>query len=214
MPSLLVLKQLTQTISNITGTTYGDPIPLNGAMTVAVQSAVDVNTPSNKTFAAAAVDIGTDTITLTAHGYPTGLKVQISNPGTLPTGISPTTDYFVISLTANTFQLASTLADAIATPAVPIDISAQGSGTNTVGVTALAGANVKLQVTNDPNTPDASTIWSDVASATSITVDANFYLSQTMSSTVPPTGNWTRIAYTLTAGSLSTVNEVVVKGFA
>lgn len=207
MPQLKVIVQDTLTVNNITGTTNSTAFSLDGAMMVAVQCSVDVNTPSNKTFASTAVNTGNENITITSHGYPTGLKVQVSNPGTLPTGITALTDYFVISIDTNTIQLASSLANALA--GTPINITAQGSGTNTVEVTALAGANVRLQVSNDASSP---TIWSDLTSATNITVDGVVYLSSSMASTTPPFGNFVRIQYTLTAGSMSTSNVVVVKG--
>lgn len=158
-----------------------------------------VDTPSNKTFAAAAVNIGTEVITLTSHGYQLGLKVQISNPGALPTGISASTDYFVIPLTTDTFQLASTLNNALA--GTSINITAQGSGTNTVNVTAVAGANVKLQQSND------MTIWIDLGSATNITTTANIYLEKDR-----PTSRYIRLYLTLTAGHISLSSAILVKG--
>lgn len=187
-------------VNDITGTTYSDWVDVQGAITFSAQCVVDVNTPIAKTFAAADVDVSGDFITLAAHGYPTGLKVQISNPGTLPVGISAATDYFVISLSTNTFALATSLALALAGTKLPI--TGQGVGTNTITPTALAGASVKLQKTNDVNvTP------SDEGSATNITVDAVVWLEK-----VNPSSKYMRVAYTLTAGSMSSDNYVLVKG--
>src|SRR6476661_398545 len=74
----------------------------------------DVNTPAAKVFTAAASDI----CTAASHGYTTGLKGQASTTTTLPAGLALTTDYFVIVLDANTFKLASSLANAIAGTAI------------------------------------------------------------------------------------------------
>lgn len=158
-----------------------------------------VDTPANKTFASTAVDTGTDVITLASHGFSTGLKVQISNPGTLPTGISGTTDYFVIALTSGTFQLASTLNNALA--GTTINITAQGSGTNTVEVTALAGGSIKLQQSND------GTNYTDLGSATNITATGLVYLEKDR-----PTSRYIRLFLTLTAGHISLSSAVLVKG--
>lgn len=82
------------------------------------------------TFAAADVTTGTDQITVAANSeLITGRKVQIANPGTLPTGISAATDYYIIVVDSTHIKLATSLANAVAGTA--IDITAQGSGTNT-----------------------------------------------------------------------------------
>ena len=80
---------------------------------------------SNHTFLPAAVDIGTEVITIPAHGYYTGMRVRFSSTGALPTGLSVATDYYLIVLTSSTFQVASTLAFAN----VPTAINLTGTGT-------------------------------------------------------------------------------------
>lgn len=80
---------------------------------------------------ASGIDTGTEIITTTAGNfYWTGLKVQVSSSVTLPTGLSASTDYFIISLSDTTFKLASSLSNAISGTA--IDITAVGTGTMTV----------------------------------------------------------------------------------
>src|SRR5690606_1450101 len=76
------------------------------------------------------VSTSTDAISSTDHGYETGLKVQVSSSNTLPTGLSVSTDYWVIKSDDNSFQLATSLANAIA--GTEIDITGAGSGTLTV----------------------------------------------------------------------------------
>lgn len=70
------------------------------------------------------INAGTDVITITAHGYPTGARVKIATGGTLPAGLLDNLDYYVINLTVNTIKLAKSLSDAIAGTAV--DITATG----------------------------------------------------------------------------------------
>lgn len=70
-------------------------------------------------------------VTLTAHGLATGQIVYFTTTGALPTGLVATTGrYWVISLTANTFNLATSLANAIA--GTTITTSGTQSGTHTL----------------------------------------------------------------------------------
>ena len=83
------------------------------------------------TFANTDVTVATDLITVTANPeLITGRKVRLTTTGTLPTGLSLLTDYYVIVISSTTIKLATTLANAVAGTA--IDITAQGTGTNTV----------------------------------------------------------------------------------
>ena len=74
-----------------------------------------------------AITTGDDTIDI-AIDLPTGTKIQISTDDTLPTGISATTDYFVIRESATQIKIATSLANAQAGTA--IDITAAGTGTH------------------------------------------------------------------------------------
>lgn len=160
---------------------------------------ITVDTPSAKTFAAAAVNTTTDRITITAHGFNTGLKGQVSNPGTLPTGITAATDYFVIVIDADTIQLASSLANAIAGTAV--DITGQGSGTNTFTPTALAGGTIKFQQSNDGSN------WADLGSAINVTATGPICLSADR-----PTSKYIAVYITLTAGNISASLQMLGRG--
>jgi hypothetical protein len=78
------------------------------------------------------VDTGTDTLTSNGHGYKNGTIVQIAATTTLPSPFVALTDYFVIGVTTNTFQLASTFLGSA------INITTSGSGTITTrGVNAF-----------------------------------------------------------------------------
>lgn len=83
-------------------------------------------------FASTAVDAATDLITvpINVDRWLTGMKVQMTTTGTLPTGIVALTDYYVIRMSATTIKLASSLANALAGTAV--NITAAGSGTHTI----------------------------------------------------------------------------------
>ena len=74
------------------------------------------------------VNVTTNAITSTAHGFVTGQRVLYTNGGgTAPTGLVTATNYFVIKVDANTLKLATTLANSFAGTA--IDITAVGIGT-------------------------------------------------------------------------------------
>ena len=116
-------------------------VDLTEAILAVITAIVDIVTPSAGTFTAANA---TDLCTLASHGFKTGLKVQVSNSGgALPTGLSASTDYFVIFVSTSTFKLATSLANALA--GTVIDITADGSGTNTVTPTTFADGRLRLQ---------------------------------------------------------------------
>jgi hypothetical protein len=118
------------------------------AVTTAYQNA------TTKTFngTVAGVDIATEIITVTAHGFVTGQRVLYSNGGgTAPTGLTNATNYFVIKVTNNTLKLATTLVNAMAGTA--INITAVGLGTaHTLTAssfsTTLASSNPTTEVYN------------------------------------------------------------------
>lgn len=148
------------------------------------------------------VDITANSLSIPSHGLPTGLKGQLTSTGTLPTGYSTATDYFVIVVDANTIKLATTLVNALAGTAV--DISSQGTSAaiNTFTATALAGATYKVQVSVDGDQ------WVDLASATSITTSTTVLLEK-----IEPTYDYIRLVYVITAGSMTIEERVLVKGY-
>lgn len=79
-----------------------------------------------QTFTAAVTDI----CTAAAHGLKTGDKVRLTTTTTLPAGLSLATTYFVIYITADTFSLASSDANAVAATAV--NVTDTGTGTHTI----------------------------------------------------------------------------------
>jgi hypothetical protein len=169
------------------------------ATTLSLQNVIDVNTPAAVVFASTAVDTGTDTITAAAHGLFTGLKGQFTTTGALPTGLALVTDYFIIAVTSGTFKVATTYNNAIA--GIAIDLTAQGSGNDTFTATAIAGATIAYYISNDAVT------WDIYGAATSITADSTSWFFATQ-----PSFNYLRWTITLTAGSVSTSNNVAIYG--
>ncbi len=78
----------------------------------------------------------TEVFTAVAHGLLTGDgPFQVSNGGgALPTGLTAATDYWVIRIDADTFYLATSLANALA--GTNLSISDDGTGTQTIADTA------------------------------------------------------------------------------
>lgn len=91
-------------------------------------------------FATTDVNTATDVITLTGHTLADGTAIQFTTTGTLPTGLSLATTYYVVSSVASTsIKVAATAGGAA------IDITAVGSGTHTATATALIARNIFVQ---------------------------------------------------------------------
>lgn len=69
-------------------------------------------------------------VSLSNHGQLTGDCIHITTTGTLPTGLSPSTDYFVVVIGVNSFSLATSYDNALA--GVKINTSSAGSGVHSV----------------------------------------------------------------------------------
>lgn len=194
----------TVTTTNIVTTSTSTPFKVSRAKTLAVQAIVDVNTPAAKTFTVLSqVD---ETLTVTAHGFTTGLKGQATNAGgALPTGIVALTDYFVVVVDADTIKLSDTLAHALAGTNF-INISGNGTGTQTFTPTAVAGATVTLLKSNNYNPITGTGSFDPVEAATAITADADIWISD-----VDPEYEYAQLSYTLTAGRLSAASYIVLK---
>lgn len=142
-----------------------------------------------------------NTISITAHGYPSGLKLQASSSGTLPAGLSTSTDYFVILVDANTIQLASSLSNAQAGTAIDITGYGTNSATGTLTPTTLAGGSVQLQKSNDGIT------FVNDGSSVSVAASGTYWLEKT-----DPTAAYMCISYSLTAGSFSASSIICLNG--
>jgi hypothetical protein len=105
----------------------------------------------------------------------------------------------VIYVSANTFKLATSSANAIA--GTNLLIADDGTGTQTVTPTAIAGASMKLQGSQD------SSNWFDLGVSSNITATANLLLEK-----VDPSLRYIRAYYTMTAGQVSFTQYTIVKG--
>lgn len=93
------------------------------------------------TFTAEADD---DLITRTAHGLLTGDgPIRVANSGGgLPGALAAATDYWVIKVSSSTFKLATSLANAL--DGTGINISSDGTGTQTLSDTSLTKRQVRM----------------------------------------------------------------------
>src|SRR3954467_3348795 len=90
-------------------TSYSYDLDMTNLDGAALQVTYTDGTPAAKTFVDADVDVTANTITKTAHGFVSGLKVAASNAGgTLPAGLS-VTNYYVIYVSSSVIKLASSL---------------------------------------------------------------------------------------------------------
>lgn len=85
----------------------------------------------------------TDICTKNGHGFVTGSgPLRLATTDTdLPAGLEVDTDYYAVRLDADTFKLASSYANAVASPAVVVDITDAGTGTHTIGFTGTGVGN-------------------------------------------------------------------------
>ncbi len=131
-------------------------------------------------------------MTAAAHGLVALQAVTVSNSGGgLPTGLSATTNYYVLggaALTSGTFQLASTLANAVA--GTPIQPSGAGTGTQTVHgacylATTVASDICGLALTAGDWDVDAL-VFPGYGASTSVTA-YNLWIAQVGASAAPTT---------------------------
>lgn len=171
-------------------------VDLTSAMGYSCMSVITVNAPGTGAFTA---DSTTDICTKTSHGLYTGAIVRVSTSGALPNPLLAATDYFVIRVTANTFKLAASLPDAQAGTA--IDLTTNGTGTQTVTPTAIAGASIKFQGSNDNSN------WVDIASSsTNITATVNLLYNQS-----GVYYRYVRPYFTITTGTVTFSNVWIAK---
>lgn len=85
-------------------------------------------------------------ITWTGHGLTGACPIQLTTSGSLPTGLTASTTYWVVpsSITTNTFTLATSLANALAGTAINTSGSQSGTQTGTAGqpLTTATPANI------------------------------------------------------------------------
>lgn len=181
---------------NTTAKAICGPGVASGWKSLALQVVATVSTPVNKTWVAGGVS--GNNVTITAHGFITGLAVTVTTTGSLPAGLATSTTYYLIKVDANTIKFASSLANALAGTA--ITLSDAGVGTSTVVVTALASASAKLQKSVD------GTIWYDEGSGQTITATGNFYFK-----VIDPEAKFYSVLVALASGQLSVTTQYLGK---
>jgi hypothetical protein len=77
-----------------------------------------------------AFNLSTEEVTSAAHKFITGDYVRYSTAGTPPTGLTSGNYYFIVKTGANTFKLAASYADAVATSPVIVGLSGSPAGTS------------------------------------------------------------------------------------
>lgn len=113
----------TMTVTQVAAGVVADPAPHNTGDSGAGSISVVVDTAG----AVGGVNLATEEMTVTSHGWVTG--DQVVAMGTLPTGLVTSTTYYVIKVDANTLKLASTWANAMAGTSVDLTVLAPGTGT-------------------------------------------------------------------------------------
>jgi hypothetical protein len=143
----------------LSSTAFGTPNSLTGAAslnglpntaTIATSGTAayyDFETAfSNTTGNTFSFSVSGSTFTATGHNFVNGNIVQFYTTGTLPTGISTATDYYVINVSGATLQVSTTYGGGAVT------LSSSGSGIlqvrNLVVVTGIVGANYVFTVTS------------------------------------------------------------------
>lgn len=173
---------------------------ISQADTIAYQLHYTDATPAAKAFVAADVNPTANTITITAHGFVTGLKVALTGTN-LPGGLSATS-YWVIYVDADTIKVASSLA--LATAGTPVDITTQGTTADALLTPALlvtTGQVIKLQQSNDGSS------WFDVSGLT-VTVTAT---GDTLWLVTSPPTYWHRVVVTPSTGALTLFVQACVR---
>ena len=165
--------------------------------------------PSNDTFVDGNVSVANNTVTLTAHDFLTGAKVTLTTTGVLPGGLAGSTDYYLISVDADTFSFATNQANALAGTAIDIT-SAAGGGTHTVTVTTTIAGSVKLQKSIIPtDNPNLTAVWVDVTSSST-----DFTGTDTLTWELSNIGyTQLRTVTTVTSGTVTASIRINAKGF-
>lgn len=192
--------------ASIAITSNGPAMGLESIYGFAIQAVWTVLSPSAAVLASATdINATSDTFTKVTHGFYTGLKVALTTDDTLPTGLSAT-DYYVIRATADTFQIATSAANASAGTAV--NFTTVGVGNQTFTPAALAGAVVKLQATNDDaNDSRITPTWTDLAAPQTITTSGSYMWD------IPDSFySFVRLTTTMTAGELTMAARLNGKG--
>lgn len=109
------------------------------------------------------IDVTNNTITVADHSYANSDIIQfVADTGTLPTGVSAATDYYIVSATTNAFKVSTSDGGSA------VDITAVGSGTCIIVSKTLNSD--RAEVFSTDHTPDGALITAvTFQSSTSVT---------------------------------------------
>ena len=141
------------------------------------------------------------TFTSTAHGLFTGQAIKITTNGVaIPAPLVIGTVYYVIKLTNDTFQLASSRANAVL--GTPITLTSLGDETKTITLTVQANAgSFIVQYCIDVGIPTVGSTWTAID-----TIDLVAKTSPQTDLVVPNPYMWVRGVLAVTSGALHTMN--------
>jgi hypothetical protein len=207
-------KGKTPTSQSMDASFNGTPYKIDFSWGFSICAGITDSTPADgATFAEADVNVGTNVITLASHGMNTGLKVQFTTVGTLPSPLVTATDYYVISVTSGTFKLATSLSNALANTA--IDLTDDGTGTFVIDVQDVLSGTLKLQASNNAfadrtnNETRSDAIWVDIPSSSTTLTGGS---TQTFWNVSEAHYEAVRIVWTRTVGQGSMDIYFVAKG--
>ena len=128
---------------------------------------------------ASVVSVANDTLTFADHRFITGQRVTYGKGGgTVITGLTDATAYFIIKVDQNTIKLATNASNAASSTA--IDLTGLGAGTSHTLKVAFDGVNTKFKATHSNGTK------SKVSRAAQISLSINGVIQQP-TETKPPT---------------------------
>lgn len=138
------------------------------------------------------VSVSLDTLAIANHGLPTGAAVQVAiGSGSLPTGLSAGTTYYVIAVDENTIKLATTLVNAEAGTAINI------TGYGTLGAETITVTPDALAIAVKPQVSVSGSNFEDVGSSVNMSFTDNGFDVVSISSLECP---YLRLNFTVTSG--------------
>ncbi len=114
---------------------------------------IDTDTPfvagstHSNTFVDGDVNVGTDRITITNHGFVSSQQVQLTTTGTLPAGLALATNYYVKRIDADIIELYTTSS----LTSIADITAAAGTGTHTITGQGASGASPTATITSSSN---------------------------------------------------------------
>lgn len=158
-----------------------------------------------KVVASASITFATCNFASTAHGYYTGLKGRFTTSSALPSGLSLATDYYIIVVDLNNFQVAASLADALAATPIPVTLASAGTGNQTFTPVTVSSCSYKLQKSNSYSPIDASGNFIDLVSGETNSVVTNTIsaTSNTSASAKQMYAAYGKVLFAISAGSVA-----------